>query len=153
MPDYSIRLTAETTIYQNEVKCRVLENDFNYSQNPTVLINPTYSANAQATITITVANGAGYQVTVIVNDPQLGSTILGIYTTTVADTNVNTLATNLAAVLANNSAGYNISVFQNVITIEARQGVGSLINGGNNLVVVISLTNKIFSQAFDQTYN
>ena len=33
---YNLGLTAETTIYQNEVKCRVLENDFNYSQNPTV---------------------------------------------------------------------------------------------------------------------
>jgi hypothetical protein len=33
---YTLGLTAETTIYQNEVKCRVSENDFNYSQNPTV---------------------------------------------------------------------------------------------------------------------
>jgi hypothetical protein len=35
---YSLGLTSETTIYVNEVKCRVLENDFNYSQNPTVFI-------------------------------------------------------------------------------------------------------------------
>lgn len=33
---YNLGLTAETTIYVNEIKCRVLENDFNYSQNPTV---------------------------------------------------------------------------------------------------------------------
>ena len=33
---YDLGLTAETTIYVNEIKCRVLENDFNYSQNPTV---------------------------------------------------------------------------------------------------------------------
>ena len=33
----NLGLTAETTIYVNEVKCRVSENDFNYSQNPTVL--------------------------------------------------------------------------------------------------------------------
>lgn len=33
---FTLGLTSETTIYQNEVKCRVLENDFNYSQNPTV---------------------------------------------------------------------------------------------------------------------
>jgi hypothetical protein len=32
---YTLGLTSETTIYVNEVKCRVLENDFNYSQNPT----------------------------------------------------------------------------------------------------------------------
>lgn len=33
---YNLGLTSETTIYVNEVKCRVSENDFNYSQNPTV---------------------------------------------------------------------------------------------------------------------
>jgi hypothetical protein len=33
---YNLGLTAETTIYVNEVKCRVSENDFNYSQNPSV---------------------------------------------------------------------------------------------------------------------
>ena len=33
---YNLGLTGETTIYVNEVKCRVSENDFNYSQNPTV---------------------------------------------------------------------------------------------------------------------
>jgi len=33
---FSLGLVAETTIYQNEVKCRISENDFNYSQNPTV---------------------------------------------------------------------------------------------------------------------
>jgi len=32
-----IGFTEETTIYQNEVKCHVNENDFNYSQNPTML--------------------------------------------------------------------------------------------------------------------
>ena len=38
---YDLGLTAETTIYQNEVKCRISENDFNYSQNPTVFKNIT----------------------------------------------------------------------------------------------------------------
>jgi hypothetical protein len=33
---FNLGSTSETTIYVNEVKCRVLENDFNYSQNPTV---------------------------------------------------------------------------------------------------------------------
>lgn len=33
---FQFGLTSETTIYQNEVKCKVLENDFNYSQNPTI---------------------------------------------------------------------------------------------------------------------
>lgn len=31
---YSMSLSAETTIYQNEVRCRVNENDFNYTLNP-----------------------------------------------------------------------------------------------------------------------
>ena len=37
MPSYSaytLNLVAETTIYQNEVRCRVKENDFNYTLNP-----------------------------------------------------------------------------------------------------------------------
>lgn len=31
---YTMSLNAETTIYQNEVRCRVNENDFNYTVNP-----------------------------------------------------------------------------------------------------------------------
>lgn len=31
---YTMSLSAESTIYQNEVRCRVNENDFNYTQNP-----------------------------------------------------------------------------------------------------------------------
>ena len=38
---YVLTLSGETTIYQNEVKCRVSENDFNYSQNPTVFATRT----------------------------------------------------------------------------------------------------------------
>lgn len=34
---FTINVLAETTIYQNEVKCKIQENDFNYSQNPTAL--------------------------------------------------------------------------------------------------------------------
>jgi len=45
---YVLTLTAETTIYQNEVKCRVSENDFNYSQNPTVFTNKLYISGSSA---------------------------------------------------------------------------------------------------------
>lgn len=45
---YKLTLTAETTIYQNEVKCRVLENDFNYSQNPTMFANINYITGSVA---------------------------------------------------------------------------------------------------------
>lgn len=31
---YTMSLVVETTIYQNEVRCLVNENDFNYTQNP-----------------------------------------------------------------------------------------------------------------------
>ena len=39
---FTINVIAETTIYQNEVKCKIQENEFNYSQNPTAL---QYGAN------------------------------------------------------------------------------------------------------------
>lgn len=45
---YKLSLTSETTIYQNEVKCRVLENDFNYSQNPTVFAYRTQVSASEA---------------------------------------------------------------------------------------------------------
>jgi len=45
---YSLGLTSETTIYVNEVKCRVLENDFNYSQNPTVFKYVTVITGSRA---------------------------------------------------------------------------------------------------------
>jgi hypothetical protein len=41
-------LTSETTIYQNEVKCRVSENDFNYSQNPTVFARKQFISGSSA---------------------------------------------------------------------------------------------------------
>lgn len=45
---YVMTVGSETTIYQNEVKCRVLENDFNYSQNPSVFRAPTLYTGSQA---------------------------------------------------------------------------------------------------------
>lgn len=45
---YKLTLGSETTIYVNEVKCRVLENDFNYSQNPTVFKRTTLYTGSQA---------------------------------------------------------------------------------------------------------
>lgn len=38
---YTLSFTAENTIYQNEIRCHVNENDFNYTLNP--------SANKQGT--------------------------------------------------------------------------------------------------------
>lgn len=36
LPFY-LNLVTETTVYQNEIKCRVQENEFNITQNPTAL--------------------------------------------------------------------------------------------------------------------
>jgi hypothetical protein len=44
----TMSLTAETTIFQNEVKCRVSENDFNYSQNPTVFARKQFITGSAA---------------------------------------------------------------------------------------------------------
>lgn len=38
---YTLRLSSETTIYQNEVRCRVSENDFNYTNNPSAVLAGT----------------------------------------------------------------------------------------------------------------
>lgn len=45
---YTMTITSETTIFQNEVKCRVSENDFNYSQNPTVFAKTQQITGSQA---------------------------------------------------------------------------------------------------------
>lgn len=45
---FTLTLGSETTIYVNEVKCRVLENDFNYSQNPTVFKKINLISGSQA---------------------------------------------------------------------------------------------------------
>ena len=45
---YVMTLTSETTIYQNEVKCRVSENDFNYSQNPSVFARKNFISGSAA---------------------------------------------------------------------------------------------------------
>jgi hypothetical protein len=36
---YTMSLQAQLTLYQNEVRCRVNENDFNYTQNPSATIS------------------------------------------------------------------------------------------------------------------
>ena len=45
---YVMTIGSETTIYQNEVKCRVLENDFNYSQNPSVFARKQFISGSAA---------------------------------------------------------------------------------------------------------
>jgi hypothetical protein len=38
---YSMSFSAETTIYQNEYRCHVNENDFNYTLNPSAIKSGT----------------------------------------------------------------------------------------------------------------
>lgn len=38
---YTLEFQAETSIYQNEVRCLVNENDFNYTQNPSAVKSGT----------------------------------------------------------------------------------------------------------------
>ena len=136
---YHLRLTAETTIYQNEVKCRVLENDFNYSQNPTVFVGANYTANAIGTITIDSVGVTGDSISVFVNDPILGIIPLGSYVLTPADTSLSIIAANIAAALITNIYNYVVTVNQNTIIITARGGLGNTINGGTNLIVNLTI--------------
>lgn len=39
--NYTVSFTAENTLYQNEVRCLVNENDFNYTQNPSAIQSGT----------------------------------------------------------------------------------------------------------------
>ena len=39
---YTMSFQAQSTIYQNEVRCRVNENDFNYTQNPSATISGSF---------------------------------------------------------------------------------------------------------------
>jgi len=59
---YTLFLTAETTIYQNEVKCRVSENDFNFSQNPTVFTNKLIISGSRAVPFYGPMSGSGTQI-------------------------------------------------------------------------------------------
>lgn len=100
---------------------------------------PTVPAvRAVGTIEINTLGDLGDQITVYVNDPNLGVITLGTYTITPGDTTLNITASNIAAVLATNIYGYTISVINNVITILAPLSYGSTINDHNNLYCVIT---------------
>ncbi len=46
---YRLSLQAETTVYQREIRCLIQENDFNYSMNPTIMVNSSGSVRDFAT--------------------------------------------------------------------------------------------------------
>jgi hypothetical protein len=43
---YTITVAAESTIYQNEVRCHVNENDFNYSLNPSMFDSSSFATGS-----------------------------------------------------------------------------------------------------------
>ncbi len=88
--------------------------------------SPITEVRAIGHITISDIGHVGDSVSVNVPDPQ-GNIVFGSYVRTLADTNVNILATNLAAALTANAvaAGYAISVLENIIAITAQAGTGA----------------------------
>lgn len=66
---YTMSFSAETTIYQNEVKCRINENDFNYSQNPTVFSVSASAPSGTLADNITGSDFRPYTTTVGLYNP------------------------------------------------------------------------------------
>lgn len=89
--------------------------------------------NAIGYIQVNSIGQVGDSISVYVNDPELSILFLGSYQVTLSDINVNILAQNIANVLG--GYGYTISCQDNIISIEARDGIGEDINGDSNLFV------------------
>ena len=114
---------------------------------------PTNEIRAKGYIDITSVGRTdpGIIITVYIDDPDLGFIILGAYTVLPSDTSTSLVAIGLANSLTLNPYGYGISRINNIITIEARVGLGSSINDNNRLQVI--LTTTIFDNTFDNTFN
>lgn len=98
----------------------------------------TAGVRATGTIGINTLGDLGDNITVFVNDPNLGVITLGSYTIDASDTTLDITASHIGAVLATNTYGYSISVTDNIITILAPLALGSTINDHNNLYVIIT---------------
>ena len=111
----------------------------------------TDAVNAKGYIEILTNNPlGGINITVLVDDPDYGILLLGTYTQQPGD-DVNTIVTNIITALSTNPYGYTISRINNNIVIEAREGLGSQMNSGNRLIVILS--SRIFNYTFDNTFN
>ena len=66
---YTMSLQAETTIYQNEGKCRVQENDFNYSLNPTCFSTAANAASGTIADNLTGSDFRPYTTTIGLYSP------------------------------------------------------------------------------------
>jgi len=114
---------------------------------------PTNEVRAKGYIEITSLGffNTGKLITVYVDDPGLGLIILGTYTILITDTTEILVATGLANSLALNPYGYYVSRINNIITIEARAGLGGSINDNNRLQVIVG--SRVFNNTFDNTFN
>lgn len=106
---------------------------------------------ATAVITILDIGANGDEIEIFVDDPDLGSISLGSYTKQSTDIDGTTLATNISNVINGNTYGYSSSSSLEFISIVARPGLGSDINGGNNLSVVVTPA-RVFDFTFDFTF-
>ena len=113
----------------------------------------TAEQRAKGYLTITSVSGSsvGSLLTVYVDDPVLGLISLGSYAQQISDTDTTILATNIASALSANTYGYVISRINNVISIEARIGLGGSINDNGRLFIIIA--SNIFDNSFDNTFN
>lgn len=119
-----------------------------YGVNP-----PTNETRANGYIQITSVGRSDPNtiLTVYVDDPDYGVIVLGSYTILPTDTSTTLVAIGLASALSLNTYGYGISRINDIITIEARIGLGANINDNNRLQVIQTTT--IFDNTFDNTFN
>lgn len=114
----------------------------------------TAQSEVRATGLITIADigNDGDEIEVSVIDPIYGLISLGTYEKQNTDTDSSVLASSIIAEMNNNTYGYLFSSVGNVISIIARSGIGSLVNGLSNISVVITAA-RIFDNSFDVTFN
>jgi hypothetical protein len=101
---------------------------------------------AQATITIDSLGVDGDGLIVYVNDPYYGLITLGYATQTNLVNTPSLIAEELGAIIGTNLLGYEVTVLNNVVTIIARRGAGSAING--QLTVDSDSGNYITTESF-----
>lgn len=94
---------------------------------------------ATARVTIDSIGDDGDNIAVFVNDPEFGVIQLGNYTLTNTDTTTVIIANNLGTICQSNTYGYQIILSNSsYFEIRGREGTGALLNGNNNIFLVIT---------------
>lgn len=106
---------------------------------------------AYGSITIDSIGDTGDKIEVFAKYP-IGTTVsLGSYIQQSTDTDTDTLAQSIEGILS--GYDYSFTVTDSTINIKAPLSLGSLINGGSNLSVVITPYASVFDDSFDNTFN